>query len=60
MLASHGDDTIYMTNSRPYAARIEYEGWSREKSPFGMVRKNTFRFEILLKQALGDQAVTLL
>lgn len=29
--------TIYITNSLPYAYRIEYEGWSK-KAPAGMVR----------------------
>lgn len=51
---SKGDDSIWMTNSLPYVARIEYDGWSHEKSPFGMVRRNTFRFEILLSETLGE------
>jgi hypothetical protein len=52
--SSKGDDAIFMSNSMPYAARIEYDGWSHTKSPFGMVRRNTFRFEILLKETLGE------
>lgn len=28
----------YLTNSMPYAYRIEYEGWSHTKAPQGMVR----------------------
>lgn len=28
----------YLTNSMPYAYRIEYEGWSHTKAPHGMVR----------------------
>lgn len=32
----HGQ-TIFITNSLPYAYRIEHEGWSR-KAPAGMVR----------------------
>ena len=28
----------YLTNSMPYAYRIEYEGWSHTKAPRGMVR----------------------
>lgn len=30
--------TIYITNSLPYAYRLEYEGWSKVKAPAGMVR----------------------
>lgn len=30
--------TIYITNSLPYAYRLEYEGWSKAKAPAGMVR----------------------
>jgi hypothetical protein len=30
--------TIYITNSLPYAYRLEYEGWSKVKTPAGMVR----------------------
>jgi len=28
----------YISNSLPYAQRIEYEGWSKVKAPQGMVR----------------------
>ena len=31
---------LYMTNSLPYAERIEYEGHSSQKAPAGMVRVN--------------------
>lgn len=48
-LQAKGDDGIYLTNSLPYAARIEYEGWSSIKAPAGMVRKNVIRFKQLLK-----------
>lgn len=30
--------TIYITNSLPYAYRVEYEGWSKYKAPAGMMR----------------------
>ena len=33
-----GDDPIIMRNNLPYIYRIEYEGWSHEKRPEGMVR----------------------
>jgi len=29
---------IYITNSLPYAYRVEYEGWSKVKAPAGMMR----------------------
>ncbi len=37
------DFSIYFTNNLPYAHRIEYDGWSREKAPTGMVRNNLTR-----------------
>jgi hypothetical protein len=33
-------DTYFLTNNMPYAERIEYDGWSRNKQPNGMVRVN--------------------
>lgn len=42
------DGVIYLTNSLPYANRIEYEGWS-QKAPDGMVRKNVQRVAANLK-----------
>jgi hypothetical protein len=30
-------DTLYFTNSLPYARRLEY-GWSSKMAPFGMIR----------------------
>lgn len=35
--------TIYITNSLPYAYRLEYEGWSRQ-APAGMVRVTVANF----------------
>lgn len=37
------DFSIYFTNNLPYAHRIEYDGWSQEKAPTGMVRNNLTR-----------------
>ncbi len=37
------DFDIYFTNNLPYAHRIEYDGWSWEKAPTGMVRNNLIR-----------------
>ncbi len=34
------DFSVYLTNNLPYAHRIEYDGWSHEKAPAGMVRIN--------------------
>jgi len=35
--------SVYLTNNLPYAYRIEYDGWSKNKAPEGMVRKNFIR-----------------
>lgn len=48
------DDAIIMQNNLPYAYRIEYEGWSWQKSPAGMVRRNAKRFDALLRQAISE------
>lgn len=37
-------DRIFITNSLPYAYRLEYEGWSRQ-APQGMVRITALEFE---------------
>lgn len=52
------DDTIILSNSLPYVARIEYEGHSSVKAPQGMVRKNVARFRALLAEALGEDRVS--
>lgn len=31
-------DVFYMSNNLPYAARIEFDGWSRLQAPQGMMR----------------------
>lgn len=51
-LGAEAEDAIYFTNSLPYAARIEFEGWSHTKSPAGMVRKNVIRFKKLVSASL--------
>jgi len=43
------DVEVYMTNSLPYAYKIEYLGHSKVKAPDGMVRKNFTRITQLLK-----------
>lgn len=47
--ASKGDTSLFLSNSLPYAARIEYDGWSHTKAPEGMVRRNVRRFNALIK-----------
>ena len=47
--ASKGDTSLVLSNSLPYAARIEYDGWSHTKAPEGMVRRNVRRFNGLIK-----------
>lgn len=46
--ASMGDVPVFLTNSLPYARRIEFEGWSRVKAPQGMMRRNVVRFGRLI------------
>lgn len=46
--ASKLNDILILTNSLPYVARIEYDGWSHTKAPRGMVRINLTRFKKLL------------
>lgn len=45
---SKGDTTLFLSNSLPYARRIEYDGWSHTKAPEGMVRRNVARFNTLI------------
>ena len=40
----------YLTNNLPYAARIEFDGWSHTKAPAGMVRKNVARIRSIVRQ----------
>jgi hypothetical protein len=46
-------DINWLSNSLPYAARLEYEGWSRQ-APAGMVRRNTARIKRLISQELAN------
>ena len=47
-------DPIYFVNRVPYAARIEYDGWSHTKAPEGMVRKNVRRARALVRKQLAQ------
>ena len=51
MLTVKGDESLFMTNNLPYAARIEY-GHSRKQRPMGMVRVSIAAFEDAVKSAL--------
>jgi hypothetical protein len=42
-------EALVLANNLPYAARIEYDGWSHTKAPRGMVRINVTRFTKLLR-----------
>jgi hypothetical protein len=42
---------IYLTNSLPYAYRIEYEGWSKTKAPAGVVRVTIAEMASILQGA---------
>ena len=44
--------TLYITNSLPYAARLEYEGWSQQ-APAGMVRVTVTEYEQIIRQAIA-------
>lgn len=48
VVKSKGDTTLFLSNSLPYAQRIEYDGWSHTKAPEGMVRRNVARFNNLI------------
>ncbi len=43
--------TFYITNSLPYARRLEYEGWSKQ-APSGMVRLTVVEYEQIIRKAI--------
>lgn len=47
-------DKIYISNSLPYAYRLEYEGWSRNQAPNGMVRVSVVEFRDFVRQAAAS------
>lgn len=51
---SDGDTPLFLTNNLPYAARIEFEGWSKVNAPEGMVRRNVVRFGRLIRIQLSS------
>lgn len=42
-------ETIFVTNSLPYAKRLEYDAWS-QKAPAGMVRISVMEFKANVKK----------
>jgi hypothetical protein len=47
-------EALYLTNSLPYAHRIEFDGWSHTKAPDGMVRKNFVRIKQLIQKYFAE------
>jgi len=45
--------TIYITNSLPYAQRLEYDAWSKQ-APAGMVRLSVQAFKDNISKAVRD------
>lgn len=52
--ASDGDTPVFLSNNLPYAAKIEFEGWSHTKAPEGMVRRNVVRFGRLIRVQISN------
>lgn len=46
-----GDDVLVLRNNTIYGPRIEFEGWSHTKAPFGMVRNSVREFEDAVNRA---------
>lgn len=46
---SKAEEVMYLSNNLPYAARVEFDGWSHTKAPEGMVRKNIARFNQIIQ-----------
>ena len=43
-------DHVFIVNNMPYAKRIEFDGWSKEKAPQGMVRITVLEFSKIVKR----------
>lgn len=43
--------TVFITNSLPYARKLEYEGWSQQ-APSGMVRVTIAEYEQIIRAAI--------
>lgn len=51
------DVTVFFVNNLPYAARVEFEGWSHTKAPQGMLMINVQRFTEKLRTAKNKRAL---
>ena len=49
-LAKGTDGEQFLANNLPYAETIEYDGWSWQKAPDGMVRRNVVRIEQIVEE----------
>lgn len=47
-----GDDVLVLRNNTVYGPRIEFEGWSHTKAPFGMVRNSVSEFGDAVNRAV--------
>lgn len=52
-----GGNVVFFTNNSPYARRIEYEGWSKEKAPQGMINRNINNFVEAAERAIKKNKV---
>ena len=50
--ASTIGSTFYITNSLPYARKLEYEAWSRQ-APSGMVRVTVVEYQQIIRRVLS-------
>lgn len=46
-------EVVYITNSLPYAYRLEYEGWSSQ-APAGMVRVTIANFRPIIRRVAAE------
>ena len=52
--AGPAGSNVFLTNSMPYAYRVEFEGWSHTKAPEGMMRKNVARIQGIVRKAAQE------
>ncbi len=49
-------DTYSLANGQPYAPRIEFEGWSKNKAPNGMMMIAVAQWDQIVMQAASGRA----
>lgn len=52
VLGAESPTMFFLSNTLPYAARIEYEGHSRVQAPQGMVRRTLVEFQGIVEDAV--------